>query len=151
MGRNIHLKRISLVTFWPSIILACMCGPGTLLATQTPTVIIPTDTPAPTEVIPTETPTVEDTHTPTEDSPVMSLQSGVPWMIISTTDSLWVANMDGTNLVPLVQKSYMEIDLQRAISSPAHKIAVLASGEDYYHNLTLQVISLPDMKVIKRN
>ena len=58
--------------------------------------------------------------------------------------------MDGTNLVPLVQKSYMEIDLQRAISSPAHKIAVLASGEDYYHNLTLQVISLPDMKAINR-
>lgn len=153
MGHNIHLKRISLVSILAFIILACMCGPGTLLATQTPTVMIPevaTSSPVPTESIPTEMPTVEDIITPTEDSPAMSLQPEVPWLIISTTDSLWAANMDGSNPVQLVQKSYMEIDLQKAISSPAHKIAVLASGEDYYHNLTLQVISLPDMKVIKR-
>ncbi len=152
MEHNIHPKRLILFIALALIILACMCGPGSLLATQTPLPAAPqepTESPAPTEFIPTDTPVVEEVVTPTVESEVISLQPDVPWLIISTTDGLWGVNMDGTNPVLLVQKPYSDIDLHRAISSPAHKIAVLTSGQDYYHDLALQVISLPDGKVSK--
>jgi hypothetical protein len=150
MFHNIHQKWVSLIAVLAIIILACMCGPGSLLATQTPLPAAPqepTKSPAPTEFIPTDTPIVEEVGTPTAESVGINLQAEVPWLIISTSDGLWAVNKDGTNPVLLVQKSYSDIDLHRSISSRAHKVAVLVSGQDGYHDLALQVISLPDGKV----
>jgi hypothetical protein len=153
MDKNTRQKRIILSVILPVLIMACMCNPTSLLPAITPSPAVSTPETAvpPTELSPTETdtPTVEEVVQPTVASGVEGLQPDVPWLIISTDDGLWVANMDGSNLVKLAEKSYFEIDLQRAISSPAHKIAVLTSAQDYYHKIALQLISLPGGEVIK--
>jgi hypothetical protein len=135
------------------LVTACMCSPASLLAESTPSPEVSppeTDVPPP-DISPTDTDTspYEEVVQPTDLAGFEGLQPDVPWLIVSTDDGLWAADMDGSNLVKLAEKSYFEIDLQRAISSPAHKIAVLTSAQDYYNELALQVISLPGREVIK--
>ncbi len=153
MDHNTRQKKVILSVILAILVMACMCSPTSLLATKTPPPDVPTPETAvpPTELSPTdtETPTAEAVLPTTIASGVEGLQPDVPWLIVSADDGLWAANMDGSNLVKLAEKSYLEIDLQRAISSPAHKIAVLTSAQDYYHKLALQVISLPGGEVIK--
>jgi dipeptidyl aminopeptidase/acylaminoacyl peptidase len=115
-------------------------------ATNDPHRIIPAKTNNP----PTSTTSTKDYDASPKTEPVdMGLQPDAPWLIISTKTGLWAANMDGTNLISLLKKSYLSINLHRAVSSPAHQIAVLTSGKDYYHGLALNLISLPNGKVKK--
>jgi hypothetical protein len=153
MDQNTRQKKVVLSGILAILVMACMCSPASLLATITPSpeVSMPETALPPTDISPTdtETPPVEVVLSTTVASGVEGLQPDVPWLIVTTDDGLWAANMDGSNLVNLAEKSYLEIDLQRAISSPAHKIAVLTSAQDYYHELALQVISLPGGEVVK--
>lgn len=133
MNQHSYRRTAIWVTVLVLFIMACTCGPTVLLAkpTTSPRPPLPTDSPAP------------------QTEEVKGLQPKVPWLIISTSDGLWAANKDGSNLVQLAHKSYYEIDLQRAISSPAHQIALVTFGQDFYHGLALQTISLPDGKLHK--
>jgi hypothetical protein len=153
MDNYTRQKKVVLSVILAILVMACMCSPASLVATNTPSpeVSTPETTVPPTELSPTDTdtPTVVSVVPTAIASGVEGLQPDVPWLIVSTDNGLWAANMDGSNLVKLAEKSYLEIDLQRAISSPAHKIAVLTSAQDYYHKLALQVISLPGGEVIK--
>jgi hypothetical protein len=65
-------------------------------------------------------------------------------LIISAQDGLWATNVDGSNLVSLLEKSYERIDLHQAISPASHQIAVLTGDSDDSRSLTLQIIFLPD-------
>ena len=152
MNLQIRSKRFRFFSILLIFVMACMCGPTALLGSKTPPPMAPipaTEIAQPGELILPDVPATVEAAIP----PVISLgdvgQSDVPWLIISTTDGLFAANMDGTDPILLVEKSYYEIDLVRAISSTAHKIAVQTSGQDFYHGLALQIISLPDGKVEK--
>jgi hypothetical protein len=153
MDKNNRQKKVILSVILAILVMACMCSPTSLLATKTPPPDVPTPETvvSPTELSPTETetPLVDAVVPTTITSGVEGLQPDVPWLIVSTDDGLWAANMDGSNLVKLAEKSYLEIDLQRAISSPAHKLAVLTSAQDYSHKLALQVVSLPGGELMK--
>lgn len=153
MDRITSRKQICLIVGLTFIVMSCMCGPGSLRATPvSPTEISPPATeslPHPTEIIPTDTPLGNEEITPTMETEPVGLQPEVPWMIVSTTDGLWAANMDGSGLTLLIPKSYQEFNLSRSISSAAHKIAFLTSEGDSYHGLALNVISLPDAKTQK--
>ncbi len=153
MDNNTRQKKVILSVTLAILAMACMCSPTSLLMTITPSpeVSIPETVTSQPDISPTDTDTPTDVAVvpTTIASSVEGLQPDVPWLIISTDDGLWAANMDGSNLVKLAEKSYLEIDLQRAISSPAQKIAVLTSAQDYYHELALQVISLPGGEVVK--
>ena len=151
-------------------IIACTCGPISFFTTPTPQdnaiqatnpkdysmspslgatddphkISLPESNNPPTSVANTK-----DYDASPKTEPEVGLQPDAPWLIISTKTGLWAANMGGTNLVPLLDKSYLAINLRRAISSPAHKIAVLTSGDDYYHGLALNLISLPEGNIDK--
>ncbi len=148
MVTHAHSKLLKILVILLVFVMACMCSPTALLGSKTPPAItpeLPTEMPAPVEIATPEPLAATEAPVPTSISRSGdSFQADVPWLIISTTEGLFMANMDGTNPVPLVKKSYYEIDLNRAISSPAHRIAVQTSGQDFYHGLALKVISLPD-------
>ncbi len=89
---------------------------------------------------------------PTATPGVEGLQPKPPWLIIATNDGLWAANMDGSTPVLLIPEPYLEslLDLQTAVSSPAHQIAVVTvESKGNLETLALQTISLPDGKLHK--
>ncbi len=141
MEHHIYPRQLGLITILFLFVIACTCGPSALLVT-------PTATPF-TETSQATVPSASTQPPASNTTNIEGLQPDAPWLIVSTTDGLWSANMDGTNLVPLIQKSYLDIDLRRAVSSPAHQIAVLTSGSDYFHDLALNVISLPSGQLHK--
>lgn len=121
---------IVLISAIALLALACTCGPSALLIQSTPS------------------PAVAE-PTSTTESPSVQLQPKVPWLIVSSTDGLWAANMDGTQMTELAPKSWIDINLEASISSSAHKIAYVSSGSDNYHGLALNLISLPDGTIQK--
>lgn len=153
MDKNTRHKKVILGVTLAILVTACMCSPASLLAVRTPSPEISSpeaaDTPPIMSPTDTEPSPDEEADQASVEPAFEGLQPDVPWLIVSTEDGLWAANMDGSSLVKLADKTYYEINLQRAVSSPAHKIAVLTSAEDYYHQLALQVISLPSGEIIK--
>lgn len=135
------------------------CGPTALQAAPSPNIPQVTDSLVSTRplasntpsAVPTATitPTPKHTATPTLEPRVKGLQPSSPWLIISAKDGLWAANMDGGNVVSLLEKSYESIDLNQAISPASHQIAVLTSDQDDPHSLALQIIFLPDGGLLK--
>ncbi len=154
MNDKHYQKKVILCVLSAMLVVACMCSPTTLLPANTPPpeVSAPKTEPTQAGISPTQTdaPPAEALIPSPIASEAQGLQAEVPWLIVSTDDALWAANMDGSNLVKLTEKTTTAIDLQRAISSSAHKIAVLTSAQDAYHMLTLLIISLPDGNVIER-
>lgn len=135
------------------------CGPTTLQGTSTPILPQVTDSPVPTRPLATKTPpavptvtttpTPKNTNTPTLEPRIQGLQPNPAWLIISAKDGLWAANMDGSNPVFLLEKSYTRINLHQAISPATHQIAVQTSDQDDPHSLALQIIFLPDGGLFK--
>lgn len=135
------------------------CGSRALQATPTPNIPQITESPVPTRPVATKTPSVvpaitstptpKNTATPTLEPRVQGLQPNPPWLIVSAKDGLWAANMDGSNLVSLLEKSYAQIDLHQAISPVTHQIAVQTSEQGDPHRLALQIILLPDGGLFK--
>jgi WD40 repeat protein len=154
MNHKPRQKKVIFSILSAMLIVACMCSPASLLPANTPPpeVSAPKTEPTPAEFSPTQTdaPPAEAFIPSPTVSEAQGLQAEVPWLIISTDDALWAANMDGSNLVKLTDKTTSEIDLQRAVSSTAHKIAVLTTVQDAYHMLSLLIISLPEGNVIQR-
>lgn len=154
MNQNKHIKRIFILALSAILMLACMCGPGTLLSSRstepppkaTEELVSPTQEET-MEIEPTQT---DESLSPTmEELPVAHLSADPPWLIISTDDGLYATNKDGIPLVRLTEKTYQDIDLRRSISSKAHKLAYLTSGENYFQDLALQIISVPDGAMTK--
>lgn len=140
-------------------LFATACGPRALQATPAPNIPQATDSPVPTKSLATKTPsavstvtntpTPKNTNTPTLEPRVQGLQPNPSWLIVSAQDGLWAANMDGSNLVFLTEKSYTQIDLRQAISPTTHQIALQTSDQGDPHSLALQIIFLPDGGLFK--
>jgi hypothetical protein len=148
MKRDNQPDRYALMIILFIFSIACTCSTTSLLGAATPDGTI-TEWPIVSTPSARESTSVEDEVAPTEESGVAGLTPNVPWLIVSSTDGLWAANMDGTNLVPLIKKPIPDINLKIALSSKTHQIAFLTSGADAYHGLTLKTISLPEGKVHK--
>lgn len=150
--RNNHQRRLILTTIL--LLFVTACSPTASLVTPTPNIPQATASPVPTKRLASNTPsaipspsstaTPKNTATPTLEPRVKGLQPKAPWLIVSAQDGLWAANMDGSNLVSLMEKSYPGIDLDQAISPATHQIAVLTSDQDDSRSLALQIIFLPD-------
>lgn len=154
MNQNSRQKKALLCVLTAILGIACMCSPASMLAVNTPSLEVstPINDTNPMENSPTKAdlPPAEELVPSPPASGKQGLQPEVPWLIVSSDEGLWAANMDGSNLVKFFEKPTSEIDLQRALSSSAHKIAVLTSPQDAYHQLSLLIISLPKGNVIQR-
>ena len=152
ISRKNHQRRLILSAIL--LLFVTACSPTALPVTSTPNIPQATASPVPTKVLASNTPsaisspsstaTPKNTATPTLEPRVKGLQQKPPWLIISAQDGLWAANVDGSNLASLLEKSYERIDLHQAISPAAHQIAVLTGDQDDSRSLALQIIFLPD-------
>ena len=107
--------------------LACSCPGLSLISTPT---LSPTPYPTPPPTITAQTHAV--------------LNPVAPWMIIGSTDGLYAANSDGTGMLQLVTGNQWQSDFTRSIQPKGNLVAVITSGADPYHNLALNLLSLPD-------
>ena len=129
-NKKMHGRFIPLELLFLAIGLACTCNGFSLISTPT-SVPPPPATPTPTPIqIPTQIQT--------------ALNPAAPWMIINSTDGLWAANPDGTGLLQLVAGNQWQSDFSRAIQPKGNLVVLITSGADYYHNLALNLLSLPD-------
>ena len=82
---------------------------------------------------------------PTQAAPLQpALSMPAPWMIIRASDGLWAANSDGSGVVRLLAGSQWQSDFTRAVQPNGNLVVILTYGADPYHNLALNLLSLPD-------
>ena len=110
--------------------LACTCNGLSLVSTPTPMPPIPQPSPPTQEQPPTQDPT--------------ALNPSAPWMIIGSTDGLWAANPDGSGMQKLVAGDQWQSDFSRAIQPKGNLVVLITSGADQYHQLALNLLSMPD-------
>ena len=110
--------------------LACTCNGFSVISTPTGFPSLP----------PTPPPTVFELPTPGQ----IGLNPSAPWMIIGSTDGVWTANPDGTGLQQVIAGTHWQSDFSRAIQPNGNLVVVLTSGADPYHQLALNLLSLPD-------
>ncbi len=128
-----------LALLFVAIGLACSC-PGLSLISRPTNTPLPTFTPPP-----TPPPTRLTTPAPTQTTQVQTtLNPRAPWMIIASTGGLWAANPDGSDLLELMAGTQWESDFSRAIQPEGNLVVVITTGADPYHNLALNLLSLPD-------
>ncbi len=116
--------------------VTCACKVFSL--TSTPT----SPPPQPVTPPPTQTTQVQPPTQTTQVQPALNLSA--PWIIISSTDGLWAANPDGTSMLQLVAGNQWQSDFSRAIQPKGNLVVVITSGADRYHQLVLNLLSLPD-------
>jgi len=132
-----------LALLFVAIGLACSC-PGFSIFSRPTNAPPPTFTP-PYTVPPTLPPTQFPTLPPTQTTPgQQALNPGAPWMIINSTAGLWAANPDGTGMQQLLAGNQWQSDFSWAIQPKGNLVVVITSGADHYHNLALNLLSLPD-------
>jgi hypothetical protein len=125
--------------------LACTCN-GFTEFTTTPT-SVPQDFPT---LAPQDLSTPVPLENPTPGSQTENiLDPAGPWLIIQATDGLWAANQDGSNLVQLIQGEYWQTDLSQAIQPNGNQVVLLSASGDRYHNLALNLLSLPGGEIQK--
>jgi hypothetical protein len=70
-------------------------------------------------------------------------------LLVATNTDLWAANPDGSNLVQLTNGINWQTDLSRAIQPAGNLVVLLTFGADPYHQLALNILSLPDGSIRK--
>lgn len=127
MNKKTTRRLIPLALMFLAIGLACTCNGFSLISTPTS--------------LPSQPATLPPTQT-TQVQPALNLSG--PWMIINTTDGLWAANPDGSGMLQLVAGNQWQSDFSRAIQPKGNLVVVITSGADHYHQLALNLLSLPD-------
>jgi hypothetical protein len=132
------------------IVSGCLCMPSSL-----PFLEKVTNTPGSTSTLPPETPTLQLTPTPTdeitsEDVPTEFLLSPQgPWLIISTSNGLWAANQDGSNLTQFTSQEMDQRGLSKSVQPGGNRFAFITSSANPKQNLELHLLSLPEGKIEK--
>jgi len=135
-SRNVAGRRLTMFGVL-AIGLACTCN-GLTMIPRTPTAT-PKEPAAPVmKESPTPLPQVVEGLNPTG-----------PWLVVSTTDGLWAANPDGSNLAQLTQGEFWQGDLAGAVQPGGNQVVLLTSEGDRYHQLRLSLLSLPDGRIQK--
>ncbi len=82
---------------------------------------------------------------PTQVAPLQpALSMPAPWMIIRASDGLWAANSDGSGVVQVLAGAQWQSDFTRAVQPNGNLVVILTFGADPYHQLALNLLSLPD-------
>lgn len=106
-----------------------------------------------TGIIPASPPAQESTPTqpPTQDLTVdtSGLNAEGPWLLMETDQGLWAANPDGSGLAQLTNVDFWHGDLQDAIQPGGSQVVFITPGGFDFHQMTLNVLSLPDGQVTK--
>lgn len=84
-------------------------------------------------------------NTPTRGT----LNATGPWLLIETTQGLWAANPDGSELQQLTDVDYWQGDIKQAIQPSGNHVVFLTPGNYDLHHMALNLLSLPDGKVTK--
>ena len=107
-------------------------------------------------VIPQQESTVTASEVPTlqQENPTLTpvgqgLNPDAPWLLVATKTDLWAANPDGSSLVQLTNGINWQTDLSRAIQPAGNQVVLLTYGADPYHQLALNLLSLPDGSIKK--
>ena len=124
--------------------LGCLCLPTSIIPTSAPT---PTSTINATTI---NTPTVPPASVENETSRVReALNAEAPWLLIETDKGLWATNPDGSGLTQLADVDYWDANLEAAIQPGGNLIAFLTPANYDFHHMSLNLLSLPDAKIIK--
>ena len=100
----------------------------------------------------TQTPIVNNGElplTPTSTITNSGLNAEGPWLLMETDQGLWAANPDGSGMTQLTNVDYWHGSLQAAIQPMGSQIAFISPGNYDFHNMALNLISLPDGRVTK--
>ncbi|MCB9134985.1 MAG: PD40 domain-containing protein [Anaerolineales bacterium] len=104
--------------------------------TEVPTLLSTETLPAPTETtLPPEVPTPENTP--------ITPQTFGPWLVIITPDGAWAINADGTDLQRVVDVPILAPQDTYAMPAPKGGFAAFITGDSRWHELTLNILSLP--------
>lgn len=143
---KLNRKSILISLTW-LLIAGCMCvPPGFSESSRPPTSTTPPDSIAGTQLpaSPDEVEATEPAITPnTESAPVTGL------LVLATETSLWTLDSSGANLQQLVKDSLPSTHLRNALQPGGANLAVITSNGDQIHDLTLELISLPDGNIKK--
>ena len=89
---------------------------------------------------------------PVPQSPVVKtsgLNAEGPWLLMETDQGLWAANPDGSGMAQLTDTDYWNDNLQAAIQPMGNQIVFISPGNYDFHNMALNLLSLPDGHVTK--
>ena len=140
--RVMKIKQIFFAFITLMISMACLCN-GISNITVSPAV-----TQQEPIVTTTEVPTLQQDN-PTLTPEVHGLNPDAPWLLVATKTDLWAANPDGSSLVQLTHGINWQTDLSRAIQPAGNQVVLLTYGADQYHQLALNMLSLPDGSIKK--
>ncbi len=136
------IKPIFFVFITLTISMACLCNgvssiPVSPAATQQEPIVTTIEAPTLQQENSTLTPEVQ------------GLNPDAPWLLVATKTDLWAANPDGSSLVQLTHGINWQTDLSRAIQPAGNQVVLLTYGADPYHQLALNLFSLPDGSIKK--
>jgi hypothetical protein len=77
------------------------------------------------------------------------LNAAGPWLLIESQEGLWAANPDGSGLTQLTEVDYWNGSLQDAVQPGGDQVVFVSPGTYDFHNMTLNLLSLPDGNVTK--
>ena len=104
----------------------------------------------------TQTPSVNSGSSPqplpVTQTPIVNsggLNAEGPWLLMETDQGLWVANPDGSGITQLTGVDYWNGSLQDAIQPMGNQIVFISPGKNDFHNMALNLISLPDGHVTR--
>lgn len=72
-----------------------------------------------------------------------------PWLLMETDQGLRAANPDGSGTTQLTDIDYWNGGLQAAVQPMGNQIVFISPGHNDFHNMALNLLSLPDGRVIK--
>jgi hypothetical protein len=136
-GNHPKRKIIILPILLMTVTLGCLCLPGNV--TPTPGPIISSPTPRPPNV--TEIPVLPPV------APGELNETG-PWLLMGTDQGLWASNPDSSGLTQLTTVDYWGL-LAGAAQPGGNLIAFLSPTGYDMHNMTLNLLSLPDGSITK--
>jgi len=77
------------------------------------------------------------------------LNAEAPWLLMETDQGLWAANPDGSGMTRLTDVDYWYYGLQDAVQPMGNQIVFISPGIYDFHNLALNLLSLPDGRITK--
>ena len=100
----------------------------------------------------TQTPIVNNGELPITQTPIINnggLNAEGPWLLMETDQGLWAANPDGSGMTHLTDVDYWNGSLHNAIQLMGNQIVFISPGHYDFHNMALNLLSLPDGHVTK--
>jgi len=139
-----HTKSKHAILVGLALAISLSCLPGGLTPSSNPA--NPIGVPTNTFGAPTDPPQPAPPENPSTGEILNAIG---PWLLIESSQGLWAANPDGSALNQLTNADYWRGDLKHAVQPDGNHIVFLTPGNYDFHNMALNLLSLPDGRITK--